>query len=497
MVYVRGHALDFERWSSEISSSTSDVDLDWSYKGVLPYFKKAQSSHTSIGRSKEVDEYKGFEGPLDVTNGRSLSSEGYLSQPSPLFDVFVEAGKQAGYRSTPDFNGYSQEGFGPMDQTTRPDGVRCSTAKAYLRPALEANANLEVLHETMATRILWDADDKTKAVGVECVGPSGSVTRVMAEKEVILCLGAIGSPQILQVSGVGDADRLRDVGVENIVVNNKEIGRNLQDHLEFYMQYRCKEDCTLYPYANWTPYPHKKIGVGLEWFLRGKGIAASNQFETGGFVRSRPGLRHPDVQYHFVPSAVVGQLDVLPHHAFQAHVGTLRPTSRGEVFITSPNIMDYPKIDPRYLTTKEDVEDLRSAYRLTDEIIRQPAFDKYLGEPLNTTHVDITSDESVDAFIRDRSHSAYHPSCTVAMGTCVGTAGGVLGTSNLRVVDASIMPSMTSGNLNAPTIMMAEKIADYIVGKKQLKEEMEWFEPGEDVRDGKQRCGEPVRKIEY
>jgi len=494
MVYIRGHPLDFERWDEEIKQGEDDGVLDWSYKGVLPYFKKAQTSKTTI-RNPEVDSYKGFSGPLEVTNGRDLSIKGSVSQPSPLFDVFVEAGKQAGYRATDDFNGYSQEGFGPMDQTVRSDGVRCSTAKAYLRPAADNNDNLEVMHESMARRIIWDDDDKTKAVGVEYEDEkTGEIRRIMAEKEVICCLGAIGTPQLLQVSGVGDGERLKSVGVSSVVIDNPNIGMNLQDHLEFYMQYKCKQDCTLYPYANWMPYPHKKIGVGLEWFASGTGIAASNQFETGGFVRSRPGLRHPDIQYHFVPSAVVGQLDILPHHAFQAHVGTLRPTSRGEVFITSPDVKDHPKIDPRYLTTKDDVEDLRNAYRLTDEIVRQPAFDDYRGEPLNLDQVDIDSDESVDKFIRERSHSAYHPSCTVAMGTCVSTSGLVLGASNLRVVDASIMPSMSSGNLNAPTIMIAEKIADEILGRKLEPDEANgWFEPKEQDRDKKQRCGEPMR----
>ena len=421
-------------------------------------------------------------------------------QPSPLFDVFVKAGEQAGYRRTDDFNGYSQEGFGPMDQTVSPNGVRCSTAKSYLRPALASNSNLTCKPNSLVLRILWDEGDRTKAVGVEYEDlKTGEVKTVRAEKEVICCLGAIGSPQLLQVSGVGDGSRLHDAGVEEVVIDNPNVGQNLQDHLEVYMQYTCKLDCTLYPYANWLPYPHKKVGVGLEWFATGKGIAASNQFETGGFVRSRKGLRHPDVQYHFVPSAVVGQLDILPYHAFQAHVGTLRPTSRGEVMIKTPNVKDHPLIDPRYLSTARDVEDLRAAYRLTDEIVRQPAFDDYRGEALNLDGVDITNDESIDEFVRTKSHSAYHPSCTIAMGTCVTTSGKVLGASNLRVVDASIMPSMSSGNLNAPTIMLAEKIADAVVGREQLEADRGggWFEPEEKDREVKQRCGEPMRKVEY
>ena len=220
------------------------------------------------------------------------------------------------------------------------------------------------------------------------------------------------------------------------------------------------------------------------------------QFETGGFIRSKKGMPHPDLQYHFVPGAVVGQSEFLPHHAFQAHCGTMRPESRGSVKITSNNVLDYPDIDPNYLGTQSDIDDMRAGFRLTEEIIGQPAFDEYRGEPLHAGEVDINDDESVDNWIRQHSHSAYHPSCTVAMGTCVDTAGRVKGTTGLRVVDASIMPSMVSGNLNAPTIMVAEKIADHIVGNKQLPKdvgEKGWFMP-EDV-EGTQRCSKPKKDL--
>ncbi|GMI30427.1 hypothetical protein TeGR_g1068 [Tetraparma gracilis] len=325
MVYIRGHAEDYERWDEQLKGE--EGGLDWSYGGCLPYFKKAQTSHTPK-RSEQIDKYKGFDGPLDVTTGSQLSrgDKAWGLAGSPLFDAFVEAGKDAGYRATDDLNGYSQEGFGPMDQTVTPKGERCSTAKAYLRPALEANKNLTVRPNSMVNRLVFDENDKTKCIGAEFTDTATGVKEIVyCNKEVICCLGSIGSPQLLQVSGIGDGEHLSGLGIE-VRVDNDQIGANLQDHLEFYVQYHCTKPVTLYPVGNWLPYPHKRVMVGLEWFLKGTGLAASNQFETGGFIRSRKGMRHPDLQYHFVPGAVVGQSEFLPHHAFQAHCGTMRPT---------------------------------------------------------------------------------------------------------------------------------------------------------------------------
>jgi choline dehydrogenase len=317
----------------------------------------------------------------------------------------------------------------------------------------------------------------TKAIGVEYLDTKTNEThKVFANKEVICSLGSIGSPQLLMCSGVGPAEHLKEVDVD-VVVDSQEVGSNLQDHLEFYMQYHCTKPVSLYPVGNWMPTPWYRIMVGLEWFvLNGGGLAGSNQFETGGFIRTRAGIEHPNIQYHFIPGAVVGQSDFLPYHAFQAHCGTLRPASRGAIRLKSKDPRQYPLIDPNYLSTEEDIVELRDGLRLTDEIIRSEPFDEYRGEALFEKDMDLTNDASVDEWIRTYSHSAYHPSSTCAMGRVTDSAGRVKGVESLRIVDASIMPSMTSGNLNAPTIMLAEKIADHVLGKPQLpKEDVKWW----------------------
>jgi choline dehydrogenase len=312
-----------------------------------------------------------------------------------------------------------------------------------------------------------------KAVGVQLA--DGSLVR--AESEVILSAGAIGSPQLLMLSGIGPSKHLKDMGIEPII-DNPMVGENLQDHLEVYLQYFCQLPVSLYPIGNWSArYLHRRVSVGLEWFAKGSGIAASNQFEMGGFIRTRAGVQHPDIQYHFIPGAVVGQMDFLPHHAFQVHAGTLRPTSRGTLRLASKDPKAHPLIDPNFLATDRDMEDMRIASRLADEIVHQAPFNIYRGERFRpalgkSQSEDILSNDSkLDEWIRNSSHSAYHPSCTCAMGQVVDANGNVLGADNLRVVDASIMPSMTSGNLNAPTIMLAEKISDNIVGRKPLEKQ--------------------------
>ena len=436
--------MDYERWVEEGATG-------WSYSECLPYFKRAQCHEDG------ENDYRGGDGVLNVTNGSNLGGG------IELFDVFVRAANSVGYAKTDDLNGYRQEGFGNMDQTVSPNGIRCSASRAYLHPN-KSRDNLTVQTHCVATRILFEGK---RAVGVEYVNTKNKETKqIYANKEVILSLGAVGSPHLLMLSGVGNADELREHDVE-ITHHLPDVGQNLQDHLEFYQQFLCKKPVTLYPVGNWLPYPHKRVLVGLEWFLRGTGWGASNQFETGGFIRSRAGVKHPDVQYHFIPGAVVGQLDFLPHHAFQAHCGTMRPTSRGTLKLNSKDPFDAPLIDPNYLSTQDDVEDLRNAFRLTEEIIYSEPFDEYRGESLY--NLNVNDDDEVDQWIRENSHSAYHPSCTCSMGSVVDTEGNVLGLDSLRVVDASIMPSMASGNLNAPTIMIAEKISDMIRGKEPLK----------------------------
>jgi len=312
-----------------------------------------------------------------------------------------------------------------MDQTVTPAGVRCSASTAYLQPAM-ARPNLTVTTGCLVTRVLAaDSGGGLRAAGVEYQLPSGGpVLTALAERETILSLGAVGSPQVLLLSGIGPAEHLRSVGVP-VLLDLPAVGGNLQDHLEFYVQYLCTRPVTLAPVGNWFPYPHRRIMVGAEWFLRGRGLAASNQFETGGFVRSRAGVPHPDVQLHFVPGAVEGQLSVLRKHAYQAHCGTLRPTSRGTIRLQSADPHVGPLIDPAYLATERDRIDLRNAFRLTEEIMAQPAFDDYRGQALHKDLVDPECDASVDTFIRTHAQSAYHPSCTCAMGQVVDEEGRV------------------------------------------------------------------------
>lgn len=479
MAYVRGHALDFERWAEEIGEGGEA----WRYRNVLPYFRKAQRHQD--GESQ----YRGGSGPLHVTRKRTPAV-------AAINEAFVEAGVQVGYPRTDDMNGFQQEGFGQMDMTVTPRGVRASTSECYLRPLLRpasaedaaASACLEVETRRTAVRIMFDG---RRAVGLETVEsppPGGSassssgrsVQRNLARQEVILCAGAVGSPQLLMLSGVGDARELEALGIP-VLHNLPDVGKNLQDHLEFYVQYLAKVPCSLYPYAATfqglgplSRYafrrPWNAVQAGLDWLVAGKGIGSSNHFEVGGFIRSRPAVPHPDLQFHFIPGVVTGQLDFLPEHGFQAHCGTMRPTSRGTLKLASADPFAAPLIDPNFLETEEDRADLRAGLRLTLEIMEQPALKEFRLSRLSPdpAYIDRKSNTEVDAWIRKSSHSGYHLSCTCAMGRVVDSEGKVLGLEGLRVADASIMPSMTSGNLNAPTIMIAEKIADSIRGVAPL-----------------------------
>ena len=465
MVYVRGHAHDYDRWVGEGAPG-------WSYGEVLPYFRRAETF--SLGS----DAYRGGDGPLTVSRG---------SGDNPLFDAWIAAGAEAGYPATPDMNGHRQEGMGRMDMTIRA-GRRCSTARAYLRPAL-ARPNLRVLTRCLATRILLD---RGRAVGVEHA-EGGFLKRAMATREVILAGGAINSPHLLMLSGIGPADHLRQVGVP-ATHDLPGVGRDLQDHLEFYFQVECKEPVTLLDAMR----PHNMIRIGLRWFLFHDGPAASSHLEAGGFIRSAAGVRHPDIQFHFLPALVEdhgrskGRM-----HAFQAHAGTMRPASRGWLELRSADPTQHPLIEPNYLAEERDRADLRACVRLTREIFAQPAFDRWRGRELKPG-AEVQDDAAIDAFIRARADSAYHPCCTCRMGTdaqaVVDPQCRVRGLEGLRVVDASIMPSMVSGNLNAPTIMLAEKAADLILGLHPLPpaEVSVWEAPDWRAR---QRSGEARRQL--
>jgi choline dehydrogenase len=431
MAYVRGHALDYDRWAGNALP-------EWSYAHVLPYFKRAES------RGKGGDAYRGSDGPLHVSTGACTN---------PLYTAFIEAGVQAGYPFTEDMNGFQQEGFGAMDMTTR-RGRRWSTAQAYLKPALP-RPNLDLQMRALVTRILFEGK---RAVGVEyAVG--GSVRTVRAEREVLLCGGAINSPQLLLLSGIGEGEALRRLGIE-VRADLPGVGRNLQDHLEVYVQHACTRPISLYGATR----PWNQARIGLQWLLFGEGLGATNHFESGAFIRRNSSVRHPDLQYHFLPMAVsYDGRAAAEGHGYQAHVGPMRPTARGRVALRSADPRDKPSILFNYMATEGDREEMRDAVRLTREIFAQRAFAPFRGPA------------EIDAFVRAKGESAYHPSCTCRMGSdelaVVDGEARVHGIDGLRVVDASIMPSIVSGNLNAPTIMVAEKAADIIRGMAPLAPE--------------------------
>ena len=443
MVYIRGHAYDYDRWEKEGAAG-------WSYADCLPYFRKAQTHELG------PDEYRGGNGPLHVSRGKTNH---------PLHRAFIEAGQQAGYPFTEDMNGYQQEGFGWMDMTIH-KGKRWNSSTGYLRPVLY-RPNLSVISKALTTRILFD---KKRAIGLEYVH-GGLTKEVRAEREIILSGGAINSPQLLMLSGVGNARDLRDLDIP-VVKDLPGVGENLQDHLEVYVQQRCTKPITLYS-AQWK-FPHNMVRIGLEWFLKQTGDGATAHLESGGFIRSRPGVEHPDIQYHFLPSTVNDHgRKVGPCHAYQVHVGPMRPTSRGFLKLRSRNPNEHPKIVANYLSTEQDIVDIRENIKLTREIFAQRAFDEFRGPEL-APGPNVTSDKDLDEFNRNMADSAYHPSCTCKMGSqddpmaVVDPQTKVIGLEGLRVVDASIMPSVVSGNLNGPTIMVAEKSADIILGNPPL-----------------------------
>jgi len=439
MVYVRGHALDYERWAGNGLPG-------WSYAHVLPYFKRAESYE------RGGDAYRGSGGPLHVSRGRMRN---------PLFAAFLAAGGQAGYPPTADMNGFQQEGFGAMDMTIH-RGRRWSAARAYLRPALK-RPNLDVVVEALATRVVVE---KGRVRSVE-YRQRGQRQRVTARREVILSGGAINSPQLLLLSGIGPADEIRRHGIE-AVHELPGVGRNLQDHLELYVQYACTQPITLYLTEQWP----QRIRIGLEWFLFRSGLGASAHLEAGAFIRRNAEVAHPDLQYHFLPSLVNDHgRKPIGRHGFQAHVGPMRATSRGTLRLRSADPARHPEIQPRYLATEQDRREMRDAVKLTREIFAQPAFDPYRGEEIQPGPA-VRSDAEIDAFVRAKSESAYHPCGTCRMGldemAVVDGELRVRGLEGLRVVDASIMPTVVSGNLNAPTIMIAEKAADMILGRPAL-----------------------------
>jgi choline dehydrogenase len=441
MVYVRGNPLDYQRWESEGAAG-------WSYRDVLPYFRRAES------RAGGGDDYRGADGPLATRRGLL---------ENPLHAAWLEAGRQAGYPFSADVNGFQQEGLGYFEMTVGA-GRRCSAANAYLRPAMD-RTNLGVRTHALATRILFDG---RRAVGVR-YRRGGALHEVLVRREVLVCAGPVNSPQLLKLSGIGPRAELAEHGI-NLVYELPGVGENLQDHLEFYFQVASRLPVTLYSQMK----PWRKALIGLRWLLRHDGLGASNHFETGGFIRSRAGVRYPDIQFHFLPMAVSYDGSSLAReHGFQAHVGPMRSQSKGWVRLKSGDPLEKPRVFFNYLSHPEDWVEMRACVRLTREIFAQPAFARYRGREIQPGE-SVQSDEQIDSFIRAKVESAFHPSCTCRMGRAsdplavVDAQARVIGTQALRVVDSSIMPSITTGNLNAPTIMLAEKAADHIRGRALL-----------------------------
>ena len=452
MVYVRGHARDFDHWDDSGAKG-------WSYADVQPYFQRAETSHGGA-----EGEGRGTDGPMHVGRG---------PRENPLFHAFVEAGKQAGFETTKDYNGLKQEGFGPMEQTIH-KGRRWSAANAYLKPALHRD-NLKVL-KCFARKVVFN--DK-KAIGVE-FQRGDTIERVRAKKEVILAASSINTPKMLMLSGIGSAEHLKEHGIK-IVADRPGVGANLQDHLELYIQLACTQPITLYSKLNLF----SKALIGAQWLFFKSGLGASNQFESAGFIRSKPGVEYPDIQFHFLPVAIRydGKAPA-EGHGFQAHVGPMRSESRGNIKLSSSDPLTPPKILFNYMSHPDDFADFRHCIRLTRDIFKQPAFDDYRGKEI-APGADVESDDQLDAYIRQHVESAYHPCGTAKMGSIadpmavVDPECRVIGVDGLRVIDTSVFPRITNGNLNGPAIMVAEKASDHILGKDPLpKSNLEpWINP--------------------
>ena len=441
MVYVRGAARDFDTWEEMGAAG-------WGFRHVLPYYKRMEDSHGG------EEGWRGRGGPLHVTRG---------PRTNPLYHAFVEAGREAGYPVTADYNGRQQEGFGAMEMTVW-KGRRWSAASAYLRPALK-RGNVALKTRALARRIVFEGK---RAVGVE-FEQGGRIAVTRARREVILAASSINSPKLLQLSGVGNADHLRAAGVAPLH-HLPGVGENLQDHLEIYFQVRCKEPVTL----------NAKLGlfskglIGAQWLLFRSGLGATNHFESCGFIRSKAGVEYPDIQYHFLPGAIrYDGKAAAPGHGFQVHVGPMRSKSRGFVRIRSSDPKEPPKILFNYMSQASDWEDFRTCVRLTREIFRQPAMQRFAASEIQPGD-QVTSDEAIDDFIRQHCESAYHPCGTCRMGAAsdpmavVDPECRVIGVEGLRVADSSIFPQVTNGNLNAPSIMTGEKAADHILGRGML-----------------------------
>ena len=449
MIWQRGNPLDYERWAADPGMQS------WSYAHCLPYFKKMENALADPNT-----EYRGHSGPLKLERGPATN---------PLFEAFFSSAVQAGYQRTDDVNGYRQEGFGPFDKNVY-RGRRLSAARAYLYPVLHRK-NLSVRTSTHVTKVLFEGK---QAVGVE-VSKRGKKS-VIHGKEIILCGGAINTPQILQISGIGDAQLLNSVGVD-VVHHLPGVGANLQDHLEVYVQYACKKPVSMQPnLKKW-----KRPFIGANWLFFRKGPGATNHFEGGGFARSNQNERYPNLMFHFLPLAI--RYDgTAPKggHGYQVHIGPMYSDARGSIKIKSKNPFEKPALLFNYISTDQDRREWVEAVKVARNILNQPAMAEFNGGE-TSPGVSVSTDEEILEWVRRDAETALHPSCTAKMGTddmavVDPTSMKVHGVEGLRVVDASVFPYVTNGNLYAPTMMVAEKAADLILGNSPLSpEHVEYF----------------------
>ncbi len=451
MIYTRGHPADYDQWAQMGLSA-------WSHADVLPYFRKSESHEGG------ATDWHGGDGPLHVT-------ESPLS--NPIYGAFIKAGAEAGYRLTDDFNGAQQEGFGRYQRTIH-KGERWSASFAYLRPIAGRRPNLTIISTGLVTGVNIEGGRATGVTYADAKG--GDVQVVHAAREVIVCAGAVQSPQLLMLSGIGDPEHLSDMGIRT-KVKSPGVGRNLQDHLDVSVICKMTQPISAYSAQKGL----RQLAVGLQYLATTRGPGADNFLQAGAFLKSRTGLDRPDLQLHLVNAIMIDHANHKPtEDGYTVHACQLRPESRGTVRLASSDPFAAPAIDPNYLSTDEDRRALREAVKMVREVCRQAALAPYTGPEL-FPGVDIKSDADIDAYIRRAGETIYHPVGTVAMGPSdespVDGHLRVRGVDGLRVVDASVMPTLIGGNTNAPTIMIAEKAADMILGKPAMPRQ----EPVRDI----------------
>ncbi|NOX33141.1 MAG: choline dehydrogenase [Deltaproteobacteria bacterium] len=439
MIYIRGNAMDYEKWAKDPGME------NWDYAHNLPYFKRAEN------RLKGPDEYHGTKGPLILETGPCKN---------PLFHAFLSSAKEAGYPLTSDVNGFQQEGFGAFDRNIS-QGRRLSAARAYLHPVMKQRPNLDVICRALTTKILFKGK---KAVGVEFIKGKKRQTQTIHSNEVICCGGSINSPQILQLSGIGNAKELEKTGVKPIH-DLPGVGENMQDHLEVYVQYKSKKPVSMNSALKWW----KKPFIGYQWLFHRKGAAATNHFEAGGFIRSNEDVKYPNIQFHFLPLAIRYDGTQPSHdHGYQVHVGPMYSNAIGSVKIKSADPGQHPALCFNYLSTDQDRREWVEAIRCARKIMNQPAFDEFNGGEISPG-TNVRTDKDILEWVARDAETALHPSCTCKMGkdnmaVVDPDTMRVHGIENLRVVDASVMPYVTNGNIYAPTMMVAEKACDIILG---------------------------------